>query len=732
MIVFTIGVLLISHAARAATFTVTNSNNAGPGSLRDAITQADINPPDDTIVFDLPGPGPHGIFITSGLALSSNLAIVNDRAGDELVAIQRANGSPDFRIFTVNSGLTVTLSGLILANGQASTSGQFAGVGGGILNNGSNLTLRSCTLSRNTAAVGGAIYTTNVGGGPDATLTMTNCLLMENTASGNGQVEGGAIFNTTFGSSGRATATLTNCVFRQNSSGGTAGGVGNQASSGTTTASMTLTNCTFSDNTAGLSGGGVYNASTEPGSANIRLENCTLEGNQSGGGGGAVEQIANSRSSGRVTLSNCTVSGNSAGTGISPSSGGAGIRNTGGTVSLTNCTFASNLVNSAGQGQSVQNLNSGLVSARNTLFVRNGLKGNFSNEATFSSRGHNLANDAAGGDSGTGPGGLLDAPGDIRNTNPLIVALADNGGPTQTRALQAGSPAINAGDDTLAPDADQRGYLRNHISDIGAFEVDGLLPPSLANISTRLRVETGDNVLIGGFIITGTEPKRVIVRAIGPSLPFADRLQNPTLELRDGFGGLVGFNDNWVDSPDRQAIIDTTVPPANDFESAIVATLPANNSGYTAIVRGANNGTGIGVVEAYDLDRAIDSKLANISTRGLVQTGDNILIAGTIVGGQSSQRVIIRAIGPSLPVAGKLGDPTLELRDGNGAVLAANDNWRTGGQEAQIIATTIPPADDFESAIVFTLPANNAGYTAIVRGAGDTTGIAVVEVYELD
>jgi hypothetical protein len=137
------------------------------------------------------------------------------------------------------------------------------------------------------------------------------------------------------------------------------------------------------------------------------------------------------------------------------------------------------------------------------------------------------------------------------------------------------------------------------------------------------------------------------------------------------------------------------------------------------------------VVEAYDLDRSVDSMLANISTRGLVQTGDNVLIAGTILLGQTPQRVMVRAIGPSLPIPGVLADPTLELRDQNGGLVAANNNWRTS-QEAEIIATTIAPTHDLESAIVTTLPANGASYTAIVRGVGDTTGIAVVEVYALN
>jgi hypothetical protein len=256
----------------------------------------------------------------------------------------------------------------------------------------------------------------------------------------------------------------------------------------------------------------------------------------------------------------------------------------------------------------------------------------------------------------------------------------------------------------------------------------GSTPSILANISTRLRVETGENVLIGGFIITGTQPKKVIVRAIGPSLPLSGVLADPVLELRDSGGALIASNDNWR-STQQAEIIATTIPPTNDLESAIVATLPANNSRYTAIVRGVNDVTGIGVVEAYDLDRAVDSKLGNISTRGLVQTDNNVMIGGLIVLGQNPLRVIVRAIGPSLPVAGALGDPTLELRDGNGGLLAANDNWRSD-QEAEINATGIPPSNDLESAIVRDLTPGN--YTAIVRGVGNTTGVALVEAYGLN
>jgi hypothetical protein len=217
------------------------------------------------------------------------------------------------------------------------------------------------------------------------------------------------------------------------------------------------------------------------------------------------------------------------------------------------------------------------------------------------------------------------------------------------------------------------------------------------------------------------------LRAIGPSLPVSGALANPRLELYNNAGQLVAANNNWRDASNQQEIIDSSIPPLNDLEAAILTTVAPGT--YTAIVQGENSSTGVALVEVYDLETGSDSRLANISTRGLVETGKNVLIGGLILTGQESRRVIVRAIGPSLPVAGALANPTLELRDNNGGLLAFNDNWRTS-QEAEIIGTTIPPPHDLESAIVLTLP--QATYTAIVQGAGDTAGVALVEAYALD
>ncbi|CAN5574817.1 hypothetical protein BH20VER3_BH20VER3_03900 [soil metagenome] len=204
-----------------------------------------------------------------------------------------------------------------------------------------------------------------------------------------------------------------------------------------------------------------------------------------------------------------------------------------------------------------------------------------------------------------------------------------------------------------------------------------LAAPNLGNISTRLSVGTGDNVLIGGFIVTGTGDKNVIARAIGPSLGAAGvtgALADPTLELHDQNGAIIASNDNWKDT--QQAAIEaTTIPPNDSKESAIVKRLAPGP--YTAIVRGKNDSTGIGLVEAYGLDGT--ATLANISTRGLVQSGDSVMIGGFIVldTGSAVTNVMVRAIGPSLSgIAGTLADPSMELYDSNGTLVANNDNWK--------------------------------------------------------
>lgn len=274
----------------------------------------------------------------------------------------------------------------------------------------------------------------------------------------------------------------------------------------------------------------------------------------------------------------------------------------------------------------------------------------------------------------------------------------------------------------------------------------------LTNISTRAFVETGENVVIGGFIVQGSEAKRVIIRALGPELTqygVADALPNPTLELHNGAGALIASNNNWVTTiiggiitqNQVRDIMNSGYAPSNGLESAIIADLSPGN--YTAIVRGVNNGTGVGLVEVYDLDPVTISSsiLRNISSRSIVLTGDDVMIGGFIVQDSGPKRVIVRAIGPELTqygVQNVLTDPTLELHDSRGALIASNDNWQTtviGGiitrdQVMDIQGSGHAPSDPSESAIIADLRPGR--YTAIVRGKNIIVGVALVEVYDLD
>ncbi|MDQ6625746.1 MAG: glycoside hydrolase, partial [Verrucomicrobiota bacterium] len=257
------------------------------------------------------------------------------------------------------------------------------------------------------------------------------------------------------------------------------------------------------------------------------------------------------------------------------------------------------------------------------------------------------------------------------------------------------------------------------------------------NIATRARVLTGDDVLIAGFIITGNDPKKVIVRAIGPSLQskgVAQTLQDPTLDLRGPDGALLAANDDWRRG-DQAGIEATGLAPSDDRESAIVQTLAPG--AYTAVVRGKKDLTGVAVVEAYDLSPTASSRFANLSSRAVVGTDENVIIGGVIVGagqgvdGAGSASVLVRGIGPSLTKAGitnALQNPELELVDSNGATIATNDDWQQS-QASDIQATGIAPTDSREAAVLVTL--SKGAYTAILRGHDRTTGTGVIETYNL-
>lgn len=265
-------------------------------------------------------------------------------------------------------------------------------------------------------------------------------------------------------------------------------------------------------------------------------------------------------------------------------------------------------------------------------------------------------------------------------------------------------------------------------TDLASFPAPPANPTkNLLNISTRARVETGEDAMIGGFIVQGPDPKRVLIRGLGPSLPLTGALSDPVLDLYDSSGKLLASNDNWIS--DRLNIIGSQLAPTSEREAAVLMALEPG--AYTAVVRDSSNQPGLALVEVYDLDPS-SSLLANISTRGKVETADNVMIGGFIIGGVDATQVLVRAIGPSLATQGiqqPLADPVLELHDGNGTLISTNDNWRST-QQTDIVATGVQPTDDRESAILTTLQPGS--YTAIVRGQNSTTGVALVEVYNLD
>ena len=265
----------------------------------------------------------------------------------------------------------------------------------------------------------------------------------------------------------------------------------------------------------------------------------------------------------------------------------------------------------------------------------------------------------------------------------------------------------------------------------GTVTVASAASAKLSNISTRALVQTGNNVLISGFIIAGSGNKSILVRTLGPTLSsfgIADALANPFLELHNSAGAIITSNNDWGSAANAQSIPANLRPP-NNLESAILASLAPGK--YTAVISGVNSTTGVALGEVYDLDTAAGAVLSNISTRGFVAAGNQVMIGGFIVQGSATQKVLVRGLGPTLTgfgVTGALANPTLELRDVNGNLIDSNDNWKSTNQTA-IMATGLQPPNDLESAILRILNAGN--YTVIVRGVNSTTGVALFEVYTL-
>lgn len=675
----TVIVALTAMPTQAAILIVTNPNDSGAGSLRDTIAATSDG---DTIQFD-PALNGQAITLTSAQLEIITKGISIEGPGTSQLTVQRstATDTPAFRIFYIRSNSPVTISGLTISNGNVADDG-----GGGILAYAHPMTLARCVISGNSAQRGGGIFFTDsvVGG----TVSITNC-----TISGNSATSGGAIYTigaNFYGHPG-AQVTLVDSLIAGNIATDSGGGISNEGH-------LTILNSTIFANMAtadGSSGGGIFNYGT------LTITNSTISGNAASLGGGILNSGGGFFDPGTSAITNGTISGNSA------SEGGGIYQSTYGTQRL-----------------------------RNTLVALNTSSNSPDLNGEFTSEGFNLIGNNAG--AAITPAQTSDLIGNPASPiDPLLGPLQYNGGSTLSHALLPGSPALDHGESSSST-SDQRHFHRpvdlpdvvnangGDGADIGALES---APAALANISTRLLVGSGDNAMIGGFIITGTEPKSVIVRGLGPSLPLPGALADPVIEVH-GPGGLLVTNDNWRDSGTQQEIIDIGLSPTNDLESALWRVL--DPGAYTVVVRGKNDAAGIALFEVYDLDQSLDSNLANISTRGFVETGDNVMIGGIIMIGSAPTKVLLRAIGPSLANSGvpnPLADPVLELYDGNGGRVAINYDWRDT-QEAEIIATGIPPANDLESAIVRDLSPGN--YTAIVHGFNNTTGVALVEIYNLN
>ncbi|CAN5134129.1 hypothetical protein BH20VER2_BH20VER2_18480 [soil metagenome] len=469
-------------------------------------------------------------------------------------------------------------------------------------------------------------------------------------------------------------------------------------------------------------GGGIRNQGA------LRLRHVRVMNNRSPDSGAAIYNT------GTLTIENSTIGWNRAGN-------GAAIHHAGATCRIVSSTVAANENAGASSGNAFIGAAGSQAEFIRSTVAQNSGAGVALWQSVGTGRTSLRSTIVAGNTGGDiGPVGIVDLGFNLLGGDPQLRPLGLYGGLTETCPPQPGSPAIDQGkSDGHSLEREQRGVFRifdapnvanasgGDGSDIGAVEIQ--LGSQLLNLSTRAKVLTGEKVAIVGYITSGTWPSQILVRGLGPSLAqhgISAPLSDPVLERRDSQNVT---NDNWRDTQEA-AIEATGIPPTMDAEAAVLMQLASGN--YTAILRGQNDGTGTGLVELFKLGHNDTSVLANMSTRGFVGTGDEIMIAGFIAGGGTGAPVdvVIRAIGPSLvqnQIEEPLQDPMIELRDRNGVLVAANDDWQTDVNARDL--SGFVPHDPRESVLFRTLPLG--AHTVLVRGKNGSTGVALVEVFQI-
>jgi len=766
----------------AAEFTVTNTNVAGPGSLYHAITDANNAPGADRILFNIPGTGVRTIDVSQNPLPAVVESLVIDgysqpgakpntlSLGDDAVILIQIDGS----------GSKIPLTGLSLS-GITSPRGQYFPA---------HYTIQGLSLTgfaaqeslpggycgpdrvKHSYAIGvGTVYSAVIAGNfigvlpdgetplpndrgirlpdhPDSTMTVNNTVVggsdpaLRNVISGHsdyGVSGGGMVQGNYIGTNAKGTKAIPNAIGIQADSGMIIGG--------TTAGARNV----ISGNVTAVQVGG-FNYCMGAVSS-VPSDGVRIQGNTIGAQPLASSALPNGSGITIVAGSNNVIGG----PGDNGVSGGNGI--------LFNDTGVIVTGGAASQGNRISQ---NAIFRNRQLGIDLGGDGVTSNDINDADSGPNnfqnyplidsvtIVTSPRGASSASVKGTFNSAPNSTFRleffisgtiTDPSSVGKGELfRGSTDVTTDASGNASFATGFDTDPGRAYFTATATDSSGNTSEFSPAFLVPaPQLVNLSTRSPVGSGDNVLIGGFIIVGTENKKVMLRGLGPSLADAGVngvLADPTLELHDSSSALLASNNNWKDTQ-ADEVSATGIPPSHDAESAIIATLPAGppsqgGSTYTGILAGNHGTTGTGLLEIYDLAMDANSKLANISTRGYIGTGEDVLIGGFIPrpAARVSLQLLIRALGPSLAahgVSGTLQDPLLELHNANGSTIASNDSWRDSPDASRIAATGIPPSDDQESAILHFVPAGtDGGYTAVVRGVDGATGVALVEIYALN